>query len=157
MRTKLFISYSHDDERWLERVRTQLTVLERTGLLEVFADTDISAGEAWFSRLEAEITQARVALLLISASFLGSAFILEEEIPRLLDRHEADGMVLYPLLLSDCPWQFVPWLAAKQMRPAGVRPVAERRGGSVDKCLADVAREIASLLNDGQKSYSQHS
>jgi len=43
-RTKLFISYSHDDTRWLDRLRKQLGVLEQAGLIDAFADTRIAAG-----------------------------------------------------------------------------------------------------------------
>ena len=51
-RKKLFISYSHSDARWLDRVREQLAVLEREGLIDLFDDTRITVGEDWYSRLD---------------------------------------------------------------------------------------------------------
>jgi hypothetical protein len=74
-RKKLFISYSHRDARWLDRVREQLAVLESEGLIDLFEDTRIAVGEDWYSRLDREMLDARLALLLVSASFLTSAFI----------------------------------------------------------------------------------
>jgi hypothetical protein len=145
-RKKLFITYSHKDARWLNRVREQLDVLEREGLIDPFDDTRIEAGEDWYARLKQEMLEARVALFLISAPFLASPFIRHEEIPRLFRQQEASGMVLYPLLIRDCPWQEVPWLTRLQMRPKGARPLAAMRGATLDKCLADVAREIASIV-----------
>lgn len=146
MRTKLFISYSHEDLSWLKRLRQQLAVLDRNGLLDAFDDNKIFVGENWLQRLTGEMQQARVALLLVSASFLDSDFITKTEIPTLLHKQETEGLILYPLLVRDCPWQLVPWLARLQLRPTGVRPVAERRGAALDRCLADVARELASLV-----------
>jgi hypothetical protein len=55
-------------------------------------------------------------------------------------------MAIYPLLIRDCPWQEVSWLTRWQMRPTDARPVASLRGAARDKCLADVAREIASIM-----------
>jgi CHAT domain/TIR domain len=145
-REKLFISYSHKDGRWLERVREQLAVLEREGLIDPFEDSQIDVGEDWYERLDKEMLEARLALLLVSASFLTSSFIRKEEIPRLFSRHAENGMVLYPLLVRDCPWQEVSWLARLQMRPRNTRPIASMRSATQDKCLADVAREIASII-----------
>lgn len=145
-RNKLFISYSHEDERWLKRVRQQLGVLVREGLIDTFDDTQIGAGKHWLDRLDHEMAEARIALLLISAPFLGSSFIQKEEIPRLIERHQSNGMELYPLLVRDCAWQVVPWLSRVQMRPPGPRAIANMRSGALDTCLADVAREIASIV-----------
>jgi hypothetical protein len=148
-RKKLFISYSHRDVRWFERVREQLAVLEQEGLIDPFEDTRIGAGEDWYARLDQEMLEAQIALLLISASFLTSAFIRRKEIPQLFGQHEAEGMVLYPLLVRDCPWQEVSWLARLQMRPRDARPIASMGTATLDKCLADVAREIASIVRAG--------
>jgi hypothetical protein len=145
-RRKVFISYSHKDARWLDSVREQLAVLEREGLIDVFEDTRIGAGEEWYPRLNDEMLEARLSLLLISPAFLTSTFIREEEVPRLFGQHEVDGMAIYPLLIRDCPWQEVSWLTRWQMRPTDARPVASLRGAARDKCLADVAREIASIM-----------
>jgi hypothetical protein len=151
-RTKLFISYSHKDRRWLDRVREQLDVLEREGLIDPFEDKRIGVGEDWYARLDREMREARIALLLISASFLTSAFIRKKEISRLFGQHETGGMVLYPLLVRDCAWQEVSWLTRLQIRPADARPIAGMRSATLDKCLADVAREIASIVKAGADS-----
>ncbi len=154
-RNKIFISYCHKDELWFERVREQLAVLEREGLIDPFEDTRIGAGEDWFARLDREMLEARIALLLISASFLTSPFIIKEEIPRLVSKHQGDGMLLYPLLVRDCTWQEVSWLARLQIRPKDARPIASLRGSKLDKCLADVAREIASLVRASSSSATE--
>ena len=149
-RTKLFISYSHEDIRWLQAVKEQLAVLEREGLLDVYEDTQLLAGEAWFDRLDAEMTSAKVGLLLISAPFLSSGFIRNEEIPRLFDRHAAGGMIIFPLLVRPCSWQHVGWLSKLQLRPQDTkrRPkaVAAYSGAARDQVLADVASEIARIV-----------
>ena len=145
-RTKIFISYSHKDDRWLELVKEQLAVLEIAGLIEIFEDKRIGAGEVWKDRLDSEMLSAKLAVLLVSAPFLTSGFIRESEVPVLFRNHEQDGMTLYPLLVRACAWQEIPWLARLQMRPAESIPVSSLSGAKREQCLADVAREIADIV-----------
>lgn len=150
-RERLFISYSHKDKRWLACVREQLDVLEREGLIDVFEDTRIGAGEDWSERLHEEMLRAKVGLLLISAPFLTSAFIREQEIPTLFAKHEQAGMKIYPLLVRPCPWQQVKWLARLQIRPPGAKPISAMSNAVREQVLADVATEIAELVNPRQR------
>lgn len=144
-RSKVFVSYCHKDMPWLRRVREHLDVLYQEGVLEYFDDLKIGVGANWYERIDAEMREAHVALLLISPSFLASNFICKVEIPLLFERHHQEGLVLYPLLIRDCPWQEVAWLSRMQIRPADAKPLATMRSPSVDSCLAAVAREITSI------------
>ena len=153
-RKRVFISYSHEDTDWLQRIQGQLAVLEREGLIDVFVDTQIGAGQDWFARLHAEMLKARVALLLVSAPFLTSAFIGEEEVPRLFDNHAERGMTIYPLLVRPCPWKRVKWLSLLQLRPPNGKPVSSLRGANREQALATVADEIATLV--ALKSRAKH-
>jgi hypothetical protein len=158
-RTKLFISYSHEDLRWLNEVKGHLAVLEREGLLDAFEDTKLQAGDDWYARLHEEMSSAKVGLLLISAPFLGSGFIRHEEVPRLFEQHAQGGMLLYPLLVRPCPWQQVAWLSALQLRPQDSkrRPkaVSAHSGAARDQVLADVAIEIAHMVQSQRKKGSR--
>jgi hypothetical protein len=52
----VFISYSHKDEAWKDRLVTHLGVLQREGLLDTWDDRRIGAGddrEAELARLDA--------------------------------------------------------------------------------------------------------
>jgi hypothetical protein len=80
----IFISYSHADESWKDRVVTQLRALESEGHFDVWEDRQLPVGEDWYPEIEKALTNASVAILLISAEFLTSRFIQGEEVPRLL-------------------------------------------------------------------------
>jgi hypothetical protein len=80
----IFISYSHADEEWKDRVVTQLRVLESERQFDVWEDRQIAVGEDWYPEIEKALNEANVAILLISAEFLTSRFIRGEEVPRLL-------------------------------------------------------------------------
>lgn len=149
-RNRLFISYSHEDTKWLEAITQQLAVLQAQGLVSLCDDSKLRVGEGWFPQLHEMMLSARIGLLLISAPFLSSEFVRRAEIPRLFDQHEAGGMTIYPLLVEPCPWQLVEWLAKLELRPLDAkrraRALASFDGAARKQKLADVASEIATLV-----------
>ena len=149
-RDKLFISYSHKDIKWLNAVKEQLAVLEAEGLVSMCKDTQLKVGEVWYQQLNEMMLSARLGLLLISAPFLSSKFVREEEIPRLFARHKEGGMTIYPLLVRPCPWERVPWLAQLQLRPQDAqrrtRALSTFEGAIREQIIVDVANEIAGLV-----------
>ena len=124
-RTKLFISYSHLDRGWLELLKTHLALLIRWGLVHVWSDTRIGAGNRWREEVESALRESDSAVLLITPDFLASDFIWNEELPMLL-AHQKQGMQILPLITKPCAWRMAPELAALQARPADGRPF--RRG-----------------------------
>ena len=142
----VFICYSREDKRLREKVVSHLFVPSKQGLLDVWDDQRIGAGQDWFAKIQEAMQRARVAILLISHNFLTSNFILREELPKLLERREKEGMKIVPILLSDCDWQAVDWLAAMQMRPDPKVPLESLRGGKVNSALTKIVREVRELL-----------
>jgi len=105
----VFISYSHKDEAWKNRLVSHLGVLQSEGLLGIWDDTRIEAGADWYPNIQKAIDASNVAILLISADFLTSKFILGEEVPRLLERREKEGLRIFPVIVKPCAWQHVKW------------------------------------------------
>lgn len=96
----VFISYSHQDKQWVDRVRLHLKPLEQDGRVEVWDDTRIKPGSKWKEKIEAALNSSRVAVLLISANYLASDFITTNELPQLLNAAEKGGTIILPLILS---------------------------------------------------------
>jgi hypothetical protein len=142
----IFISYSHADEKWKERLVKHLKVLELEGELEVWDDRRIDAGDDWLPEITREMERAKVAVLLISADFLISKFIRSTEVPSLLARRQSGGLRVIPLIVHPCAWQNVGWLAAIQCRPRDGRPLSTGSKSQVDTDLAALALEISRLL-----------
>ena len=55
-RSRIFISYSHQDRSWLERLTEQLAVLQRRGLVDIWSDELIAVGDAWEPAIETALT-----------------------------------------------------------------------------------------------------
>jgi len=142
----VFVSYSHKDERWKNRVLRHLQVLEKESVLYLWDDRRIQPGADWYREVTKALDSARVAVLLISPNSLTSDFILREEVSRLLQRRDAEGLKVFPLILEPCPWKAVKWLASMQLRPRDAQPLLSLRRPQAEQVLADIAGEIAEAL-----------
>jgi hypothetical protein len=143
----VFISYSRKDAVWKDRLLTHLRVLESGGLFKVWSDSQLETGTEWDKNIEAAIQEARVAILLVSANFLTSRFILDTELPHLFRRRESHGLRLYPIIITPCAWKAITWLSGLQVRPAGARPLSGGTDYEIDLELSEIALEVLELLS----------
>ncbi len=106
-RDGIFISYSHKDRPWLERIQTYLMPAIRKGRLKLWDDTNLRAGDEWRAEIQSAIDRARVAILLVSQNFLQSDFITSKELPAILNAANEAGVKIIWLLLTDSPYEVV--------------------------------------------------
>ncbi len=144
----VFISYSHKDEEWKDRLRPHLKMLEQQDRIVVWDDRKIGAGDQWYDEIGQAVNRAAVAVCLISADFLASDFVTKEEIPHLLERCERDGMIIIPVLVRPCLWKVVPWLSETQMLPRDGQCILEDFQGLEDRVFADVAERIFDIIDN---------
>ena len=72
-RDQLFISYSHVDREWVERLQKMIRPLEQHYGLERWDDSRIQPGSLWREEIEKALFSAKVVLLLVSDEYLASA------------------------------------------------------------------------------------
>lgn len=146
--TTVFLSYSHHDEKWKEALSIQLRALQAgdEDFVDPWDDRRIGVGENWRKEIEDAMDRASVAVLLISAHFLVSTFILREEVPRLLERR-GKGLTIVPILVSPVNWQRVDWLASIALRPNDGRPISLGNEAQIDADYAAIAGQIAEIID----------
>jgi Leucine-rich repeat (LRR) protein len=98
---EVFISYSHKDKEWLDKLLTMLRPLTRGGKLTIWADTNLSPGVRWREEITAALRRATTAVLLVSPHFLASDFIAEYELTPLLAASEKNGVAILWVPVSD--------------------------------------------------------
>jgi hypothetical protein len=98
----IFISYSHEDKDHLKRLHVHLKPLQKNGLVDIWDDTKIRTGQKWQEEIKIALSRAAIAILIISADFLASDFIVENELPPILKRAELEGTKIMPVILKPC-------------------------------------------------------
>jgi hypothetical protein len=86
---RLFVCYSHADNAFRSRLETQLALLKRQGLLDVWTDQAILPGQEIDPVIAAELEAADVIVLLVSPNFIASNYCYEKEMTRAVERHRA--------------------------------------------------------------------
>lgn len=144
-RARIFISYSHEDAEWLERLQKHLAPLEREGAL-VWDDTRLKAGARWREEIRAALAETKVAILLISADFLASDFIATDELPPLLQAAAEDGATILPVIISPCRFERMESLSRFQSVNDPRKPLVKLRRGNREEVLDAVARAVEDAL-----------
>lgn len=145
---EVFLSYSHKDCRWKEKLVEHLSPLKQQGYITTWHDQDISAGVEWEQTIREHLDQAQVILLLISPSFIASEYCYCKEMRRAIERHNAGEARVIPILLRPVDWQNTPF-GKLQALPHNSRPIAACR--DKDTALFDVARSIRKAIEEVDK------
>lgn len=103
-RDKVFISYSHSDKEWLDRLQIHIKPYERKGIIEPWDDTKIKVGSQWKDEIKKALDSAKVAVLLVSADFIASDFITENELKPLLVAAKNEGTIILPIIIKPCAY-----------------------------------------------------
>jgi hypothetical protein len=143
---KVFISYSHKDKAWKDRVTKHLKAIEKVAEVSAWNDRKIEAGAEWFKNIETALKETHIAVLLISADFLGSGFINEHEIPVLKKQHETEGVRIIPLILQPCAWHVDSRLSSFQAKPKDGKPLSGMNDFEIETVLAELAGEICTMV-----------
>ena len=146
-RNGVFISYSHKDAEWLERLRVHLRPFERDHNIEIWHDRKIRPGSKWIEEIQKAVESAKVAVLLISADFLGSDFIATVELPSLLNAAENEGAVILPVIVSPASYLSNKELSRFQSVNDPSNPLIKMTRGDQEALLVEVTEQIKTLLD----------
>jgi hypothetical protein len=140
---KVFISYAHEDKKWLDRLWVHLKPLARDGAFDVWADTRIKVGQSWRSEIQEAIKSANVAVLLISEHFLASDFIAQDELSPLLQAATSQRVTILSVILRPCRFEQTKGLCDLKTVNDPRNPLLQMPEAEWTAVLRDLANEIS--------------
>jgi hypothetical protein len=146
---RVFISYSHLDEKLRRALDEHLSILENEGLVSFWSDQKLDPGSSWKGKIHSEFEGAELILLLVSASFLNSDYCRDVEAKRALVKHGLGEASVIPIILRPSSWQ-TSELSHLQALPSQAKPVTKWKNR--DEALQDITEGIRKLIIHKQES-----
>lgn len=140
---EIFCSYADADAPFLDQLEKHLSVLQQEGLITTWSKRQIVGGTDWQVELDRHLNVASLIFLLVSPDFLASNGQSGGELQQILQRPEANDVVVMPILLRACDWESTP-LNDLQIVPRNKKPIASWRNR--DEAWAAVVQEIRRVL-----------
>lgn len=142
----VYISYSHKDQAFVDELLKFLQPFEQTATFQVWHDRQIQPGAVWRQEIQAALEQADVAILLISADYLASQYIVDEELRLLLERQNQGEVRLFPIIIRPSAWVHTP-LAYFQVWPRDGRALSELSLIERDRLWSDFAEVLVAAIH----------
>ncbi|MBP2831935.1 toll/interleukin-1 receptor domain-containing protein [Aquimarina sp. U1-2] len=155
-RDGVFISYSKKDVKWLNDLRVHLRYLEREYQFTIWEDSKIETGADWRVEINKAINTTKVAILLVSANFISSDFIANEELPALLSAARDEGAHIFPIIVSHCMFHDIEAISKFQAINSPSEPLIIMNEGQRDALYVKVTQEIKRVLSSSTILPSRH-
>jgi len=147
-KARIFVSYSHrgDGPKWKARLVRHLGVFEQHHLLDVWQDGRIRVSSQWHDDIQQAMSDARLAVVLLTPEVLESEYILNTEFPFLRERQQRDKLPVFPVVCEECNWKAHDWLRATQA-PNESNPLSQLSGAAQDRVFRKLATDMAEELS----------
>lgn len=141
---QVFCSYSHEDKDYQDSLAKHLAALRRVGVIELWYDKEIRAGDKWSDEISESLEKADIILLLVSANFISSDYCFTIELKRAIELHESRQATAIPIIIKPCDWHIITSLAELQALPEKGRPVSS--WSQQDEAWTDVSKGIRNTI-----------
>lgn len=148
---QVFISYSHEDKKWLEQFKTMLKPLTQNKSINLWDDTMIPTGAIREDEIRTALDSARVAVLMVSPNFLASDFIRNNQLIPLLRYAEEKRLTIFWIYISDCLYtetDINQYQAAHDIS----QPLDQLTPSDVKKVLKEIAKNIKNEIEKPLKN-----
>ncbi|MGJ8561243.1 MAG: toll/interleukin-1 receptor domain-containing protein [Litorimonas sp.] len=101
---KAFISYSHKDEKYVERLHVHLAQISRQGMVDAWYDRAITVGGVLDNEIDMNLEGSDIFLAVVSPDFIASGYCYDKEMTKAIKMHDAGEIIIVPLIVEPCDW-----------------------------------------------------
>ncbi len=151
---KIFIAFANEDRDVSDKLLAQMNLLKTREHWDIWASHEIKTGSVWSEEIKARLNDSEIVVLLMSSSFFNSNYILDIELPAIIEKHRVGNCHIIPVLAKICLWKDTPFgehvdLGKIQALPSGERPIVSRGAwDSDDDPYVETVLGIKTALRD---------
>lgn len=145
-KSHIFISYSHKDTKWLEKIVTISKPLIRKKTIKLWSDIQIKPGAEWQKEISDALVSAKIGLLLVTPNFLNSDFIVNHELPPLLEAAKKKGLTILWIAVSASMYKFTE-IAVYQCINEPSKPLDSLNSAQLNEALVQICEKIERATN----------
>lgn len=114
---KVFISYSRQDLKYKDALKSHLSILERYDLVKAWSCEEIKSGK-WEKQIQNELEEADIIIYMISHNFMQSSYIMNDEVKKGISLVENDdSKKIICVLTGVCQWKN--WTSLEELYKQG--------------------------------------
>lgn len=121
---KAFISYSHKDSNYLERLKVHLAQMKRDEVITEWTDEEIHAGGSLSNIISDALNSSELFLALLSPDYIASNYCYNKEFETAQRMQEHGKIIIVPIIVEPCDWQRTPFGNLKAI-PKDGKPISE--------------------------------
>lgn len=146
LRDKVFVSYSPSDQSFLTEIKKHFKPFEKQ--INFWDNSKILPGQNWKEEIQEAINQTKVIILLLSADFLATDFIVSKELPALLKAAENDGAVVLSVILRPCLYEVIEGLDQYQTMNPGNTPLLKMDEMQREELYVNLVKQTNRILSE---------
>ena len=120
----------------------------KSGAFTMWVDRQMPGGTEWDEDIDRELRACDVFVLLVSASSMGSNYIIDKELEIARARRAAGELYIYPLLIRPTPRAGLDRVREFNLRPRDAKPFSSYSLNDLEQHMSDAADEIADVAED---------
>lgn len=147
-KNSIFISHSSKEISFVDSLLLQE---KKTSNYKLWAasNENIGLGKEFRHRITKAIDDSSGAIILISNNLLSSKFVMEYELPLLIEKSKnSEDYFIIPILIEKCPWSENELLKGLQLINSDNTPLTELKGKQYTVLIQEVSRYVTEYLTE---------
>ncbi len=150
----IFIAFANQDREVRDKMLRQMNLVKDRQGWNIWSAKEIKAGERWDEEIKQRLMDSEVVILLLSTDFFNSKYIVETELPKVIEKHKAGDCQIIPVIARVCHWKDTPFgeyaeLGDIQALPVGEKPIMSKVWNHED----DPYFEVVAGIKDSIKGF----
>ncbi len=127
----IFIAFAKEDRDVRDKLLRQMNLVKDRLGWNIWSAKEIKAGERWDDEIKQRLMGSEVVILLLSTDFFNSPYIVETELPKIVEKHKMGNCQIIPVIARVCHWKDTSLgeyaeLGDIQALPVGEHPIVSR-------------------------------